>query len=52
MGNDALLPQETGEQWYGKHCRSIGQRNLPLSLSPMLDACVHKPLSMKCFHGI
>jgi len=32
MGNDALLPQETGEQWCGKHGLSAGQRNLLLSI--------------------
>ena len=44
----ALLQRETGEQWCGGivEAQEKGEPVEPIS------ECVHKPLSIKCFHGV
>jgi hypothetical protein len=48
----ALLPHETGEQCGGRHHIETGRRELPLSISLQCRISIHKPLSVKHFHGV
>ncbi len=48
----ALLQRGTGEPlWWGYRI-GAGRREFPLSVSLPCRMCIHKPLSVKRFHGV